>query len=159
MRRRDFITGLGGAAVTWPLAARAQQPPAKVRRIGVLLAATSDDSEFQAWVGAFQQGLAQSGWIIGRNVRIDTRWAGGKADDILRHATELAALAPDVILAHGATTVRPLLQATRSVPILFSDCRRSCRRRLRREPGPAGRQRHRIYDRGIQLRREMARTA
>jgi putative ABC transport system substrate-binding protein len=117
--RRECITLLGGAAVTWPLAARAQQPPAKVRRIGVLLAATSDDSEFQAWVGAFQQGLAQSGWIIGRNVRIDTRWAGGKADDILRHATELAALAPDVILAHGATTVRPLLQATRSVPIVF----------------------------------------
>src|SRR5262245_48485406 len=96
LRRREFITLLGGGAAAWPLAARAQQPVAKVRRIGVLLAATSDDSEFQAWVGAFQQGLAQSGWIIGRNVRIDTRWAGGKADDIRRHATELAALAPDV---------------------------------------------------------------
>src|SRR5690348_4630163 len=101
--RRQFITLLGGAS-TWPLAARAQQPE-RMRRIGVLLAATSDDSEFQAWVGAFQQGLAQSGWIIGRNVRIDTRWAGGKAEDIRRHATDLAALAPDVILAHGATTV------------------------------------------------------
>jgi putative tryptophan/tyrosine transport system substrate-binding protein len=119
VKRREFITLLGGATAAWPLAARAQQPATKVRRIGVLLAATSDDSEFQAWVGAFQQGLAQSGWIIGRNVRIDTRWAGGKAEDIRKHATELAALAPDVILAHGATTVRPLLQATRSVPIVF----------------------------------------
>ena len=73
MRRREFITLLGGAAAAWPLSARAQQPVAKVRRIGVLQAATSDDSEFQAWVGAFQQGLAQSGWIIGRNVRIDMR--------------------------------------------------------------------------------------
>ena len=118
MKRREFITLLGGATVAWPLAARAQQRE-KMRRIGVLLAAAADDSEFQAWVGAFQQALAQSGWIIGRNVRIETRWAGGKADDIRRHATELAALAPDVILAHGATTVRPLLQATRSLPIVF----------------------------------------
>jgi putative ABC transport system substrate-binding protein len=118
MRRREFITLLGGAAAAWPLAARAQQRE-KMRRIGVLLPAVADDSEFQAWVGAFQQALAQSGWIIGRNVRIDTRWAGGKADDIRRHAAELAALAPDVILAHGATTVRPLLQATRTIPIVF----------------------------------------
>jgi putative tryptophan/tyrosine transport system substrate-binding protein len=118
LKRREFITLLCGAAAAWPLAARAQQRE-KMRRIGVLLAAAADDSEFQAWVGAFQQALAQSGWIIGRSVRIETRWAGGKADDIRRHATELAALAPDVILAHGATTVRPLLQATRSVPIVF----------------------------------------
>jgi putative ABC transport system substrate-binding protein len=118
VKRREFITLLGAGAAAWPLAAHAQQAQ-RVRRIGVLLPATSDDSEFQAWVGAFQQALAQSGWIIGRNVRIDTRWAGGKADDIRRHATELAALAPDVILAHGTSTVRPLLQATRSVPIVF----------------------------------------
>jgi len=75
--------------------------------------------DFQAWVGAFQQALAQSGWIIGRNVRIDTRWGGGKSEDIRRHAMELVALSPDVILAHGASTVRPLVQATRSVPIVF----------------------------------------
>src|SRR6516164_2109715 len=117
LQRREFTTLLGGAAA-WPLAASAQQG-GRVRRIGVLLNAAADDSDFQAWVGAFQQALAQSGWIIGRNVRIDTRWAGGKADDVRRHAAELIALTPDAILAHGATTVRPLLQVTRTVPIVF----------------------------------------
>src|SRR6516225_8084559 len=107
LHRRKFTTFLGGAAA-WPLAARAQQRD-RMRRIGVLLPAAADDADFQAWVGAFQQALAQSGWIIGRNVRIDTRWGAGKADDVRRHAAELAALAPDVILAHGATAVRPLL--------------------------------------------------
>src|SRR5436190_17824230 len=119
MRRREFITFLGGAAAAWPLAARAQQP-ARMRRIGVLLPATSDDPDYQAWLGAVQQALAQSGWFIGRNVRIETRWAGGKADDVRRHAAELVALAPDVILAHGTTSVRPLLQATRTIPIVFT---------------------------------------
>jgi len=118
MRRRKFITLLGGATAAWPFGALAQRGE-RMRRIGVLLPAAADDSEYQAWVGAFQQALAQSGWIIGRNVRIDTRWAGGKTDDIRRHAAELAALAPDVILAHGATTVRPMLQATRDIPIVF----------------------------------------
>src|SRR5262245_35616836 len=118
MRRRKFITLLGGAALAWPLAARAQQRE-KMRRIGVLLNAAADDPDFQAWVGAFQQGLAQAGWIIGRNVRIDTRWAGGQPDDVRRYAAELVALAADVILAHGTSTVRPLLQATRTVPIVF----------------------------------------
>ena len=118
MKRREFITLLGGAAAAWPLAARAQQRE-RMRRIGVLLPATADDPEFQARVGAFLQGLQQLGWTIGRNVRIDTRWATANADDIRRHAAELAALAPDVILAHGASTVGPLLQATRTVPIVF----------------------------------------
>ena len=118
MRRREFITLLGGAAATWPLAAHAQQPE-RVRRIGVLLSATADDVEYQAWVGAFLQALALLGWTIGRNVRIDTRWAGANAGEIRRHAAELAALAPDVILATGASTVGPLLQATRTVPIVF----------------------------------------
>jgi putative ABC transport system substrate-binding protein len=90
-----------------------------VRRVGVLLPAASDDAEFQARVGAFLQGLQQSGWSIGRNLRIDTRWATANADDIRRHAAELVTLAPDVILAHGASTMRPLLQVTRSVPIVF----------------------------------------
>jgi len=116
MRRRDFITIVGGAAV-WPLAARAQQPE-RVRRIGILLNAAADDAEFQAWVGAFLQALALLGWTIGRNVRIDTRWATANAVEIRKHAAELAALAPDVILAHGASTVGPLLQATRTVPIV-----------------------------------------
>jgi putative tryptophan/tyrosine transport system substrate-binding protein len=118
MRRRGFITLLGGAAAAWPLAVRAQQPE-RMRRIGILLATTADDVEFQAWVGAFLQALALLGWTIGRNVRIETRWATANAGEIRRHASELAALAPDVILAHGASTVGPLLQATRTVPIVF----------------------------------------
>jgi ABC-type uncharacterized transport system substrate-binding protein len=118
MRRREFITLLGGAAAAWPLAARAQQPE-RTRRIGILLATTADDVEFQAWVGAFLQALALLGWTIGRNVRIDTRWATANAGEIRRHAEELAALAPDVILAHGASTVGALLQVTRTVPIVF----------------------------------------
>jgi putative ABC transport system substrate-binding protein len=89
-----------------------------MRRIGVILAATADDAEFQAWLGAFLQGLQQSGWSIGQNVRIDTRWATSNAAGVRKHAAELAALAPDVILAHGASTVGPLLQATRTVPIV-----------------------------------------
>ena len=117
MKRREFITLLGGAA-TWPLSVRAQQAE-RMRRIGVLLPAAADDAEFQARFGAFLQGLGQSGWSIGRNVRIDTRWAGGNAADIRRHAAELAALAPDVILADGASAVGALLQATRTVPIVF----------------------------------------
>jgi putative ABC transport system substrate-binding protein len=118
MRRREFITLVGGAAA-WPLAARAQQGE-RVRRIGVLLPAAADDAEFQARLAAFHQGLALLGWTIGRNVRTDTRWAGANAAEIRRHAAELAALAPDVILAHGTATVAPLLQATRTVPIVFA---------------------------------------
>jgi putative ABC transport system substrate-binding protein len=131
MRRREFIALLGGAAAAWPLAARAQQGD-RVRRIGVLVPATSDDSRFQTWVGAFLQALALLGWTIGRNVQIETRWAGGKADDIRRLAAELAALAPDVILAHGDSTVGAVLQATRcatparsSVPSQHSRARRT----------------------------------
>jgi putative ABC transport system substrate-binding protein len=119
MKRREFITMLGGVTIGWPLAARAQQTE-RMRRIGVLLAAAADDAEFQARIGAFLQGLQQLGWTDGRNVRIDTRWATTNADDIRRHAAELAALAPDVILAAtGTVTVAPLLQATRTVPIVF----------------------------------------
>ena len=117
MRRREFITLLGGAAA-WPLTARAQQAE-RVRRIGLLLATTADDADFQAWVGAFLQALALLGWTIGRNVRIDTRWATANAGEIRRHAAELVALAPDVILAHGSSTVGALTQATRTVPIVF----------------------------------------
>jgi putative tryptophan/tyrosine transport system substrate-binding protein len=119
MRRREFITLLGGAAAAWPLAARAQQPE-RMRRIGVLLPATADDPQYQAWVGAFVQGLAQSGWSIDRNVSIDTHWATAKPDAIRRHAAELVALTPDVILAPGASTAGPLLQVTRTVPIVFA---------------------------------------
>ena len=118
MRRREFIALFGGAAAGWPFAARAQQSE-RVRRIGVLLPAAADDAVFQARVGAFQQALALLGWMIGRNVRIDIRWATTNAAEIRRHATELAALAPDVILATGDSTMPPLLEATRTVPIVF----------------------------------------
>jgi putative tryptophan/tyrosine transport system substrate-binding protein len=117
VKRREFITLLGGAA-TWPLAARAQ-PSERMRRVGVLLPSASDDAEFQARLAALEQGLQQSGWNIGRNVRIDTRWATANAAEIRRYAAELVALAPDVIVAVGASTVGPLLQATRTVPIVF----------------------------------------
>jgi hypothetical protein len=118
MRRRDFITLIGGAAAVWPVGLRAQQAE-RMRRIGILLPANADDAEFQAWVGSFVQGLQQSGWTIGRNVQIDTRWATANAAAIRRHAAELVALAPDVILAHGTMSVGPSLEATHTVPIVF----------------------------------------
>ena len=116
MKRRDFITLLG-AATAWPFAAHAQQP-ARTRRIGVLLPAPANDPDYQAWFGAFLQALSEFGWTIGRNVRIDTRWAPTTAD-IRKHAGELAALTPDVILAHGSGAIGAVLQATRTVPIVF----------------------------------------
>src|SRR5262245_62252328 len=119
MRRREFIKVLGGAAKAWPLAARAQQPE-RVRRIVGLLPAAADDPEWQARFGAFLQALALLGWSIGRNVRIDTRWATTNAGEIRRHAAELAAIAPDVILAGGTTPAVPLLQATHTVPVVFT---------------------------------------
>jgi putative ABC transport system substrate-binding protein len=120
MRRRDFIALAGGAAALAPLAVLAQQPD-RMRRIGVLMGAAADDAESQSRIAVFAQGLAQLGWVDGRNVRIDTRWATTNPDDIRRHAAELAGLAPDVILAGtGTATVAPLLQATRIVPIVFA---------------------------------------
>ena len=119
MRRRQFIALIGGAA-TWPLAARAQQSD-RIRRIGVLMPLAADDLEAQARITAFVQGLQQLGWTDGRNVRIDTRWTAGNADDTRKYAAELVALAPDVILATGSATVGALLQATRAVPIVFAD--------------------------------------
>jgi putative ABC transport system substrate-binding protein len=119
IERRKFLATLGGAAVTWPLAAWAQQGE-RMRRVGVLVPAVADDPEWQARVGAFQQALALLGWTIGRNVRIDTRWGTPSIGEIRKQAAELAALAPDVILAGGASGVGPLLQATRTVPIVFT---------------------------------------
>ena len=116
-RRREVIAGLGAVAIA-PFAARAQQRE-RMRLIGVLLPAASDDAGMQARIAAFHRGLEQSGWTIGRNVRIDTRWTTTDAAEIRKHAAELVALAPDVILAHAATTVGPLLQATRTVPVVF----------------------------------------
>ena len=119
MRRREFITLLGGAAAAWPLAARAQQPE-RMRRIGVLTNLVADDPEAQARVGAFLQGLQELGWAVGRNMRIEYRWGAGDADRTRGYAAELVALAPDVILTSGASALAPLLQATRSVPVVFA---------------------------------------
>jgi putative ABC transport system substrate-binding protein len=116
MRRRDFLCITGSAVATSPFCARAQE---RMRRIGMFLPAAADDAEFQARVGAFLQALAQLGWVVGRNVRIDVRWATTNVAEIRRHAAEAVVLAPDLILAHGAATVATLQQATRTVPIVF----------------------------------------
>ena len=118
MRRREFITLIGGAAA-WPLGARAQQPE-RMRRVGVLMNLGSDDAEGQARNAAFLQGLQELGWTVGRNVRIEYRWGAGDAELFRRHASELVALAPDVILAAGGAVVPSLLQATRTIPIVFA---------------------------------------
>jgi len=118
MKRRAFISLLSGAAVAWPLAAQAQQAE-RVRRVGVLMNLTADDLEASPRVTALAQGLQQSGWTVGRNVRIDYRWGAVDADHSRRYAAELVALASDVILASGSPTVAALQQATRTVPIVF----------------------------------------
>jgi putative ABC transport system substrate-binding protein len=118
MRRRAFITLLGGAAAAWPRAARAQQSE-RVRRIGVLMPLAADDAEGQARLTAFLQGLRELGWTDGRNVRIDTRWTAGKPDEVRKYAAELAALAPDAILTASSPALAALQQATRTVPIVF----------------------------------------
>jgi putative ABC transport system substrate-binding protein len=120
MRRRDFITLLGGTAATWPLAARAQQIQ-QMRRIAVLMVMGADDPEGQARVAAFVQGLQQLGWIVGQNLQIDYRWAGVNAEELRKYAAELVALKPDVILAHSSSGVAQLLQATRTVPTVFTN--------------------------------------
>jgi putative tryptophan/tyrosine transport system substrate-binding protein len=117
MKRREFITLLGGAAA-WPFAARAQQRE-RMRRIGVLTTLAADDAEAMARLAAFLQALQQLGWTDNRNVHIDYRWGAGEPERIRRNAAEMAALAPDVILANGTAGVGPLLQATRTVPIVF----------------------------------------
>src|SRR5207247_2611871 len=119
MKRREFISFLGGAAAAWPLAARAQQPE-RMRRIGVLTPLAADDPEHRARLAAFAKGLQQSGWSVDGNVRIDTRSDARDVDRSRRYAAELVALAPDVILATGGSVVGPLLQVTRSVPIVFT---------------------------------------
>jgi putative tryptophan/tyrosine transport system substrate-binding protein len=118
VRRRDFITLFGGAAAL-PLAARAQQRE-RMRRIGVLTPFAADDAEGHARLTAFAQGLQQLGWTVGQNIHIDYRWGDGKADTMRKYAAELVALAPEVILANSSAAVSPLLQATRTVPIVFT---------------------------------------
>jgi putative tryptophan/tyrosine transport system substrate-binding protein len=119
LKRREFITLIGGAVTAWPFAARAQQPE-RIRRIGALSPLPADHPEAKARMAAFLQELAQFGWVDGRNVRIDARWGAGDTDRIRRYAAELVALAPDVILATSTATVAPLQEATRTVPIVFA---------------------------------------
>jgi putative ABC transport system substrate-binding protein len=116
--RRKFLAPLGGAAA-WPVAARAQQRE-RMRRVGVLMNLTPDDAEGQARLAAFLQGLQEAGWAVGRNVRIDLRWGGGDAESFRKQAAELVALSPDVVFASGIPVATPLLQATRTVPIVFA---------------------------------------
>jgi putative ABC transport system substrate-binding protein len=118
MRRREFITLIGGAAAAWPLAARAQQPE-RMRRIGVLMGYAESDQEAQAWVAAFREGLQKLGWTEGRNIRIDIRWTASDAEATQRFAKELIALQPDLILSQVTPTTAALLQQTRTIPIVF----------------------------------------
>ena len=118
LKRRDFIALAGGAAATWPLAARAQQLN-PMRRIGVLTFLAADDPESKIYIAAFLQQLQELGWTVGRNVQIDYRSTAGEAELIRKYAAELIALAPDVILTAGGSHVGPLQQATRTVPIVF----------------------------------------
>jgi putative ABC transport system substrate-binding protein len=120
MRRREFIALIGGAAAAaWPVAARAQQND-RMRRVGVLMHASSEEPESQARIVAFAQGLQEAGWSVGRNVRLETRWSTGDASRLRRDATELVALTPDVVLAGVGATIPALLEASRTVPIVFA---------------------------------------
>ena len=120
MRRRTFITLLGGAAAAWPLPARAQQSE-RVRRIGVLMNLAAGDAEGETRFAAFLQGLQELGWAVGRNVRIETRWGTGDVEFYRTNAAELIALAPDVILASGTPATMALKRATRTIPIVFAN--------------------------------------
>jgi ABC-type uncharacterized transport system substrate-binding protein len=119
MKRREFITLLGGAALMWPLAARAQQAE-RMRRVGVLMQTAADDSDGQTRFAAFLQGLQEAGWAVGRNVRVDTRWAAADDDRFRSHAAELLALAPEVVLASSSSSIAALQKLTSTVPIVFT---------------------------------------
>src|SRR6476646_1547252 len=118
MNRREFITLLGGAAVAWPLAARSQQRE-PMRRIGVLMNLAADDPEGQSRLAGFLQGLQEAGWAVGRNVTIDVRWAAADAELMKRFAKELVALEPNLILTSSTPVTAAMLQATRTIPVIF----------------------------------------
>ena len=155
MQRREFITLLGGAAAAWPIAARAQQPE-RLRRIGVLMGQAATDPVSQARNAAFLQGLQELGWMIGRNVEIEYRWAPGDVDNSRRNAADLVALAPDVILATGGSNMGPLLQVTRTVPIVFVQVTDPVGAGYVAKPSAAGWQRDRVYPVRVRHQREVA---
>ena len=158
MKRREFITLLGGAAAAWPLAARAQQPE-RMRRIGVLMYLAADDPDSPARVAAFARGLQELGWIDGRNIQIDYRWGAGDADRIRNYAAELVALAPDVILVTQRLSLGGAAKCNPHCADRVCECQRPGRRWLRRKPCAAGRQCNRIYPVRIRHKREMARAS
>jgi putative tryptophan/tyrosine transport system substrate-binding protein len=119
VRRRDFIGAIASSAAPWPLAARAQQGD-RMRRLGILMAGAESDSQYQADVAVFREGLQKLGWVDGQNIRIEVRWAGFDAETMRRYAKELIALQPDLILSNDTPTTATLLQQTRSVPIVFA---------------------------------------
>ena len=142
--RRKFVATLSGA-VAWPLTARAQQAD-RMQRVGVLNGSSVDDTQGQADVAAFLQGLQQLGWTEGRNVLVEARGGAGNPADLRKYAAELVALAPDVILAGGAASVGPLIEATRTVPIVFAIVPDPVGAGYVEKSRAAGGQRHRLYD-------------
>jgi putative ABC transport system substrate-binding protein len=118
VRRRDFLKSISGAATTWPLVARAQQPE-RIKRVGALMGFAESDQEGQIFIAAFREGLHKLGWTEGRNIRFDTRWAALYAESVQRFAKELVAMQPDLILSHVTPTTVALLQQTRTIPIIF----------------------------------------
>ena len=144
MRRRDFITLIGGAAAVWPVMARAQQGSA-MRRVGVLSSLPEDDPESVARRGVFEKSLHSLGWALGRDLRIDYRWANNDPATIQKLAAELAALAPDVILTSGNLVIAPMLRVARTAPGSIDTGDRSTRLGIYPKHGPTGRQCHRLY--------------
>ena len=118
MKRRQFL-GFIGTAVLWSTAVQAQPKPKPMRRIGLIVPAAPDDAEYQIWVREFLQALAQLNWVSGRNIEVDTHWATADAAAIRRHAAELVRVAPDIIMAAGTSTVGPVLEVTRTIPVVF----------------------------------------
>ena len=158
MKRREFITLVGGAAAAttvWPFGTRAQQRLDRVRRIAVLMG-VANDSQGQERVRAFRQGLQAAGWADGPNVQIDYHWVGGDADRARAYAAEVVSLQPDVILANGTSVVAALQRETRTVPIVFVLGLDQGRKRLCRGPCAAGRQRYRVHDIRARDGRQMA---
>ena len=158
MRRRDFIRGVLGSAAVWPLPALAQQQPGRVRLIGALTG-IADGPELKVRYAAFRQELQRLGWIDGQNVRIDVRFGEGNAARMRKQAAELVALSPDVILTTGGQAAELVLQATRTIPIVFATRTRSGRLWPCREPCGTRGQCDRLCAIRIQSKRQMAGTA
>jgi putative ABC transport system substrate-binding protein len=155
LRRREFIAGLGSAAVAWPLAARAQQDT-RVRRIGVLTSYDENDPMPKPLVSAFTQALAGLGWAVGRNARMDLRWGAGDINRIRAIAKELVRLQPDIILTGGTAVTAAVQRETGTIPIVFDGVGDPVARRHRRAARPPGWERHWLRQPGSHARRQVA---